>query len=88
MGILDITEVCFDFERFFFVDCIGGRTSMNSMMLHYDHGPGHKDRVTGDLVDVSLVVPSTTLIASFCTLSSFSSFVYGIVHVVSPVHSQ
>ena len=43
--------------------CIGGRSSMNRMVS----------------VPVSLVVPSVTVIALFCTLSSFGGFVCGTV---------
>ena len=48
--------------------CIGGRYSMNLMVS----------------MGVSLVVPSMTHIAMFCTLSSFSRFVYAIAVKPSP----
>ena len=84
MGIFYITEVYASTLTTSYLVGAGERSSMNSMVLHYDHGPGQKDRVTGDSVDVSLVVPCMTRIASFCTLSSFSRFVCAIVVRLSP----
>ena len=48
--------------------CVGGRSVMNLMVS----------------VGVSLVVPSMTLIASFCTLSSFNRIVWAICIMPCP----
>ena len=58
----DSTEVCFDLLHFLSFVLVGARSSMNLMVS----------------VGVSLVVPSMSHIASFCTLSSFSRCVCAI----------